>query len=95
MNENKESCQVNLLEPFEIIRYIRDLINLSDLLENGFGAELLKFIKQLKKEGWAKVRIDAFISAAGFYTRFERDLPRIYHESGSQREYEKGKSRRK
>jgi len=69
----KTNCpaQVDLNSRYEVTRYIRDLINLSDLLENGFDNELAKFTKQLKEAGWGRKEIASFIEKACHATRYE------------------------
>lgn len=71
MNDNKQPCQIDLINEKEIIQYIRDLINLTPFLKNGFDAELLTFIKQLKGAGWGKQQIDRFITLASYNTVYE------------------------
>ena len=63
-------AEVDVLSNSEIIQYIRDLINLTDLLENGFNSELLAFIRTLKKAGYNDDRIHHFITYAGYNTRY-------------------------
>jgi len=70
-------AEVDLTEDKEIIQYIRDLINLSDLLEynsikniSGFDKELLIFIRQLRKAGYVEDVIHRFITLAGYGTRY-------------------------
>jgi len=63
-------AEVDVLSNSEIIQYIRDLINLSGLLENGFNSELLAFIRTLKKAGYSDDRIHQFITYAGYNTRY-------------------------
>ena len=97
----KEPCQVNLIDEWEIVQYIRDLLNLYPLLERGFDAELLLFIKQLRKAGWGTEQIRNFIVRAGQGTRYEqlrdfdgkRIVPRALPEKGDQREWLRNKGR--
>ena len=63
-------AEVDLTEDKEIIQYIRDLINLSDLLEKGFNVELLIFIRKLRKAGYTEDAIHKFITLAGYGTRY-------------------------
>lgn len=64
-------AEVDLLSNSEIIQYIRDLLNLSHLLENGFNSELLAFIRKLKRAGYPDSRINQFITYAGYNTRYD------------------------
>lgn len=63
-------AEVDLRNNGEVIQYIRDLLNLSNLLENGFNAELLVFIRKLKLAGYTDDRIHQFITYAGYNTRY-------------------------
>lgn len=63
-------AEVDLLNDREIIQYIRDLLNLSDLLENDLDTELLTFIRKLKRAGYTDSRINQFITYAGYNTRY-------------------------
>lgn len=95
--------EVDLYNRWEIIRYIRDLINLSSLLERGFDEELVRFIKQLKQAGWGSDRIKQFIVKACYNTRYEemRDIfgdrlvPRPFPQAGDWFEYLRNKTRLK
>jgi len=97
----KEPCQVDLMSEREVVQYIRDLLNLYPLLKRGFDAELLLFIKQLKKVGWGTEQIRSFITKAGYGTRYEqledfdgeRIVPRALPEKGDQREWLRNKGR--
>jgi len=80
-------AEVDLLDDREVIQYIRDLLNLSDLLENGFNTELLIFIRKLKRAGHSDARIHQFITYAGYNTRYGGE-GRIGKELGE--EYELG-----
>lgn len=63
-------AEVDILSNSEIIQYIRDLLNLSSLLEKGFDSELLLFIQTLKKAGYRDDRIHQFITYASYNTRY-------------------------
>lgn len=67
---NRGPAEVDLIDEEEIIQHIRDLLNLADLLENGFDSELLIFIRQLRRAGYPDDRIHKFITSAGYGTRF-------------------------
>jgi len=63
-------AEVDLTAHIEIIQYIRDLLNLSDLLEKGFNTELLNFIRMLIRAGYKESGIHKFITLAGCNTRY-------------------------
>lgn len=90
--KDREQCQLDLCDEKQVIQHIRDLINFHNLLD--FDAELLKFIKLLRKEGWSKEYISRFITVAGFGTRYENDLPRPLRNRGDRKEYFRNKFRR-
>lgn len=93
-------AQVDLISEYEIIRYIRDLINLANLLENGFDVELAKFTKQLREAGWGKKEIKSFIEKACYATRYEhitnefgdKIVPANIPEVGDRIEYKRNKA---
>jgi len=86
---------VDLDDEYEVILYIRDLFNLSPLLQNELDPELLHFIQQLKKHGWGDKQVHSFITKAGKHTNFEyasdssgkRLVPRQIPERGDRQEY--------
>ena len=89
------ACTVNLNEEYEVIRFFRDLFNLSSLLKRGLNEEMLLFIRQLSAHGWGQKQIHEFITKAGRYTNYEyaedssgnRVVPRAIPERGDRREY--------
>lgn len=85
-------CQVDLNVEWKIVRHIRDLLNLADLLENGFDAELLEFTEQLKDAGWARKQIQGFVTRACCGTRYEQALPHPIPDAGDWREWLKIKT---
>jgi len=97
------SAEVDLLNEREVIQYIRDLLNLSDLLEKGFDTELFAFIQTLKKAGYGDDSIHRFYTYAGYGSRFElltdRDghkvVPRAIPEKGEYKEWLRLKQRAK
>jgi len=92
-------AEVDLVNDREIIQYIRDLFNLGSLLENGVDAELLPFIRKLRKAGYTDSRVHQFITYAGSNTRFEyltdfygkKLVPMPIPEQGDQKEWAKKK----
>ena len=96
-------AEVDILNEREVIQYIRDLLNLSDLLENGFDSELLAFIKTLKRAGYGDDSIHRFYTYAGYGSRFEvaedrrgnRVVPRAIPDKGEYREWLRLKQRAK
>jgi len=87
------SCQVDLLDEYQVIRYFRDLLNLSDLLDKGLDYEMLKFIKQLKAVGYDDKHVSEFITLAGYGTRYEQLIPRLIPSNGDYGEFQRSKSR--
>lgn len=65
-------AEVDVFEDGEVIQYIRDLYNLSELLEKGVDSVLLAFIRQLKRAGYLDDRIHKFITLAGYGTNYEK-----------------------
>jgi len=94
-------AEVDVTNEKEIIQYIRDLLNLADLLENGFDSELLVFIKTLKKAGYGDDYIDKYITYAGRGSRFEtlvdgngkKLVPRAIPSNGDYKEWLRLKQR--
>lgn len=100
---NRGSAEVDVVNEKEIIQYIRDLLNLSDLLEKGFDEELLAFIHTLKKAGYGDDSVHRFITYAARGSRFEvaedsrgnRVVPRAIPEKGEYKEWLRLKQRAK
>lgn len=63
-------AELDLTKDSEIIQYIRDLFNLSELLEKGLNTEMLNFIHMLKRAGYIDERIHKYITLAGYNTRY-------------------------
>ena len=97
-------AEVDVLSNSEIIQYIRDLINLTCLLD--FNSELLAFIRTLKKAGYSDDRIHQFITYASYNTRYSgggkgtdlgeeyelgigKDVPRAMPNQGNQKEWQR------
>ena len=103
VNTDSGPCQVYMYSEWQVVQYIRDLINLSPLLERGFEEELSKFTKKLKQVGWGDHQIHQFITKACYGTRYEkmedvfgdRIVPRPLPEAGDRFEYLRNKSRLK
>lgn len=101
--KDRGPAEVDLLKPFEIVQYLRDLLNLHDLLKNPLDLEILKFIKMLKKAGWNDFYIHGFINMSGYGTKYESlqdingnkvvDYP--LPNRGEQKEWKKFKTRTK
>lgn len=87
-----EPAQVDLLSKREIIQHIRALLDLSELLERGFDAEIADFIELLKAAGWGKDQVSQFISSGACGTRYEQQLPSMFPERGDRTEWEKNKA---
>jgi len=63
-------AETDLTNDAEIIQHIRDLFNLSDLLEKGLNVELLNFIRMLIRANYSEDRIYKYITLAGYNTRY-------------------------
>lgn len=63
-------AEVDLTCDVEIIQFIRDLFNLSPLLEKGLNIEMLNIIRMLKRAGYEDDRVHKYISLAGYNTRY-------------------------
>ena len=85
-------AEVDYLNISEVIRYIRDLLNMSAFLERGFDSELLDFEKKLELVGWGKDRIRKFVTMAGHNTIYEQSLPHPIPNAGDWREWLKIKA---
>jgi len=68
---DKHPATVDLEDPQEIILYMRALLDLHDLLLNGYDKELQKFVHVLAVYGWGKTQIARFIQQSSYYTRYE------------------------
>jgi len=94
-------AEVDVLNEKEVVQYIRDLYNLSNLLEKKLDEELLAFIQILKRAGYSGDRIHQFITWAGYGTRYENEVtvfgdkivPSPIRSRGSQKEWEKIKAK--
>ena len=63
-------AQVDLLNEQAIILHIQALLDLHDLLLNGFEEEFLTFTKTLQGVGWGKNRIQEFVQIASNRSRY-------------------------
>jgi hypothetical protein len=88
-------CQVDLMNEREVIRYFRDLLNLSHLLKNGLDHEMAEFKKKLKAVGYGAKQISQFVTLSGYGTRYEQLIPRPIPEAGDYREFRRDRSRKK
>ena len=91
--ESPKCAQVNLLESREVVRYFKDLLNLSKFLKNGLDYELAKFRKQLVEVGWSEGYIFKFLHIAACGTVYERYIPSPIPNQGDQKEFERNKYR--
>ena len=97
------SAEIDILNEREVVQHIRDLLNLSDLLERGFDMELLAFIRTMRQAGYGDESIHRFITYAGRGSRFEvledkygdKVVPRAFPEKGDYREWLRLKQRAK
>ncbi len=83
-------AEVDLLNQSEVVRYMRDLINLNPLLENGADAALEIFLEKLEVAGYSFEARTRLLSYASTNTRYDHmtDLhgkklvPRVIGSSG-------------
>ena len=83
-------AEVDLMNQSEVVRHMRDLINLSSLLEDGADAALELFTAKLKAAGYSVDTIHRFLTYASTNTRYDHmtDLygkklvPRVIQEGG-------------
>lgn len=98
-----QACTFDLTDDREVVQHIRDLLNLSPLLERGIDEELGLFIKLLSKTGWSSERITQLLTYASSGTRYEKEencfgnriVPRNIRERGDQAEWRTLKPRAK
>jgi len=67
----RRAAEVDLLDQHEVVRYIRDLINLSELLENGLDEELNSFMQMLRAAGYSDEVRQKFLGYATANTRYD------------------------
>jgi len=70
-----DPAQVDLLNEREVVTYMRDLLNLHDLIEGGIEERMEKLKKQLQDLGWGKDKIHDMEERASHNTRYERLIP--------------------
>ena len=71
-------CQVDYLDWNSAVGYIRDLLNVGQMLEGGLDARLRSLEIKLRQVGWSQGNIEAMKSQASTSNRFTRDLPVDY-----------------
>jgi len=92
MIESEQShgpAEVDLINEKEVIRYIRDLLNLNGLFPVTADEAISKFTKKLLKVGYSRDRIQQLIAYAAVNTRYEhvedefgrRIVPRVLSSS--------------
>jgi len=70
-----DPAQVDLLDERAIVQYMRDLLNLHDLIEGGIEERMEKLKRQLLDLGWGKDKIHDMVMRASHNTRYERLIP--------------------
>lgn len=68
---DKRPATVDLDSQQEVITYLRALLDLHDLLYNGYDVQLQFFVQSLSRHGWGKGQIAQFIQLSSYYTRYE------------------------
>ena len=84
---SEHSAQVDLDNERAIVMYLRALLDLHDLLLNGYDVELQKFVRSLTAHGWGEMQIAEFILRSSRYTRYERMIDSPMPEVGDRGEY--------
>jgi len=103
VKRSRRPAEVDFLNPTEIVQYLRDLLNLSDLLEGELNTMMLSFTKKLFNTGWGQIQVHQFITAAGYRTRYDelqdfegyRVVERPLPQRGEWKEWRKLKARSK
>ena len=80
-------AQVDLDNKYAIVCYLRALLDLYDLLLNGYDVELQKFVQMLSGYGWGKIQIAEFIQQSSYCTRYESLIDSPMPEAGNQGEW--------
>lgn len=83
-------AEVDMLNQSEVVRYMRDLMNLNPLLENGADAELEIFMEKLTEAGYSFEARMRLLSYASTNTRYDyitdpygkKLVPRVIDSSG-------------
>lgn len=89
---SKSVC-VDCQEPKQIVDHLRALLDLHDLLEKGYDAELQDFLVKLRVVGWGSVQIAGFIQQSSFHTRWESLIDPPIPSQGNSFEFENNKYR--
>ncbi|MBE3101803.1 MAG: hypothetical protein IMZ47_05980 [Firmicutes bacterium] len=70
-NRERGPAEVDLLNQSEVVRYMRDLINLSSLLENGADPLIELFMDKLKEAGYSYKERQRLLTYAATNTRYD------------------------
>lgn len=62
---------VDYEDPTQIIKHLRALLDLHNLLERGYDTELQPFLVKLREKGWGGRQISEFMLKASYHTRYE------------------------
>ena len=73
--EFPDPAQLDLLDERQIVIYMRDLLNLHDLIEGGIEELMEKLKRQLHDLGWSKNKIHDMEMRASHNTRYEGLIP--------------------
>ena len=65
------SAMVDYQDPKQIVDHLRALLDLHDLLERGYDAEVVPFLTKLRQVGWGPKQINEFTLQASYNTRYE------------------------
>ncbi len=81
-------AQVDLEDTQQVVLFLRALLDLHDLLERGYDAELQPFLAKLREKGWGGKQISEFMLQASYYTRYEALIDPPIPTRGDQFEFE-------
>ena len=65
------SAEVDLLNQSEVVRYIRDLINLAEVMQGNLDDTLFDFTSKLKNAGYSAKAIQQLLIYASTNTRYD------------------------
>lgn len=72
-------AQVDYLDERSIMLHMRALLDLHDLLANGYDYEMNRFRAKLLEMGWGNAALAELLHKAASYTRYENLIPHPTH----------------
>lgn len=79
MSEFPKSAQVDYLDERSVMLHMRALLDLHDLLENGYEFEMSKFRAKLLELGWGHIALAEILHKAASFSRYENLIPHPIH----------------